>query len=1197
VFTDAEIRFGQRSGTPAPAPGFGRVGGVVGVALVLAIAGGLLWSASAGHPVAAQHPRLFGGSLVLEDQRQLTVVDVATGAVVVGLQSVQAEVGAAADGDVQAVPVTGGTMLIDRSSGTFNLLGPDNYVLDAAGPGVGLGHLPGLTGASGLPAGPDAYIVRYAPRSTVSLVGAGTVLSGANLEGPPAPDSGRTGDPGLTARVVTPLGFTALSGPVANQPGAGAVSHGDLWLLVGADASCQVRQLQAAAARPNGLISTLRATLPTSCRRAAVEAVPGAIGVAYPGQVRLFRSDRPGRAVDVPVPGTGPDTSFLPVEGAVGALWYLAAGASGWSVFGVTPAGRVVGPSPLDHFGPGARPVAPVESGGVLFTLDRAAVGQPGLWTILPATGAMIPLAGVSTYPRRVAAEQATFSDAEVLVDGPRVVFNNPGSLLAVMVFTDGSHSPVVIDKSSAVAISTVGPTVAAGNAGRHDGGRAPTPSTAAPRATSLVQAVNPAVTCATTTQKPYAPQITSVAPSSGSALVTWSYLLLDQGDCEPDSWSVTVTALSTSRQPGQPVQVVDGQTQLEFYGLRPASTYQAVVRAYINKQSTASIPVTFTTAARGPDPPTFVHTVADGRGDWVVSWAPCTAADCFVPADTWNVVGMACGSSFVGQPPVLQVPSGHSSVTIDADRFGLLGDSLSFSVQGLLSSGPAGNPATDHACTEAWRPPNPGLISVGASGAPASSPETITATLQVSARGVSAVEAFGSPSTEFVYSVGGHTVGPVAAATVTVPGLAGGRLYTPSVEVFPTGHPDAAVVIPGPAFRRNLVWPSPPTLAVRATPVVGSNPDIGTLILSFVGLPAGPAVADNGSITCGSTQYPTLIQDRPVINNVLSVPRFDLVHFGGACQVSLVLASAAIPDPYGGVSSLPLSTSFVFGTQPAYRFTDQISPACQHTFCRPGQQQLEVDYAGPEPSVLKAGGNWEITSSGGGGRGQGRGDPGACDETVGLSPPPPTFPIIVPLPNTCLDATSVDITVTYMYLGQTTTVAAGTPSGTPATTTTTTTSTSSTTTATTSTTSTTTPGSTTRITAVAQRAALAGPAGEPVGGPAAQPTRDPAARPTREPTVDRPVAPTGDPATVLAAAPAAVAASPPGDAEVRLALEWTLLAAVGAWCTGRLRRAHRRRARRQLAHRRPAHRRPAHRQRAPGWRAHGRRTDGRTSS
>ena len=356
-------------------------------------------------------------------------------------------------------------------------------------------------------------------------------------------------------------------------------------------------------------------------------------------------------------PGTTGASTFLPVSAPTGPLWYLARTAGGWSVAGITPTGRVLGPTSLARLGPAADPVSPVESDGLLYTLDQAATGQPILWTIQPGTGAMIPVSGQTSYPAVSAAEKASFGGAQVVATGPRVVFNNPGSLLAVMVFTDGSRAPVIIDKRSAVVVGATGPAVA--NAG-------PTPranqsrgisTTSPPRPISVAAQVSQSVTCANTTQKPYAPQISSVVPSSESALVVWSYQLLDQQDCEPDSWAVKVTALSGSYQPAQPIQVVNGQTQLQFTGLRPATTYQVVVTAYINAQSTASTPVSFTTAARGPDPPTSVQTRADGNGDWIVSWTPCTAADCYVPADSWNVVGAACGSAFIGQPPTVDVP------------------------------------------------------------------------------------------------------------------------------------------------------------------------------------------------------------------------------------------------------------------------------------------------------------------------------------------------------------------------------------------------------------------------------------------------------------------------------------------------------------------------------------------------------------
>ena len=72
----------------------------------------------------------------------------------------------------------------------------------------------------------------------------------------------------------------------------------------------------------------------------------------------------------------------------------------------------------------------------------------------------MIPVAGQPTYPAASAAEKASFQGAQVVVAGPRVVFNNPGSLLAVVVFTDGSHAPVIVDKRSAVVVSATGPAV-----------------------------------------------------------------------------------------------------------------------------------------------------------------------------------------------------------------------------------------------------------------------------------------------------------------------------------------------------------------------------------------------------------------------------------------------------------------------------------------------------------------------------------------------------------------------------------------------------------------------------------------------------------------------------------------------------------------------------------------------------------------
>jgi hypothetical protein len=286
------------------------------------------------------------------------------------------------------------------------------------------------------------------------------------------------------------------------------------------------------------------------------------------------------------------------------------------------------------------------------------------------------------------------------------------------------------------------------------------------------VQPVTEQADCATTAEKPYEPQISSVSPSDESALVTWTYHLLSEQDCLPSTWSVTVTALGGGPQPGHPVQVVNGQQQLLFPGLFPGTTYQAVVTAYIGNRSTSSAPVRFTTTAVGPGAPASVTAVANGSGGWVVSWAPCTGANCEVPASSWTVTGSSCGTAFVGVPPRAEVPGARNSVTINAGNDeSLLGGSLSFSVQGVSSTGLVGGPTSDKVCTQSWQPPDPADIQLLAAGTPAG--QTVTAALKVVvAANTSNEVAFGGDEVTFSYAVDGHSVGPTSALGVDVPGL-----------------------------------------------------------------------------------------------------------------------------------------------------------------------------------------------------------------------------------------------------------------------------------------------------------------------------------------------------------------------------------------------------------------------------------------
>jgi hypothetical protein len=1033
-----QVRFGQPSEPTGAAPGFGRGGAIAGIVLVVALLGGLLWSAAGGHAASAERPHLFGGSLVLEDDKPLPLVDVATGQLTGRLYGVFVQAGASTYSNVQAVPVDEGTILVDQNSGSFNLLGRDNYVLDTTG-AVGLGpRVPGQTAAGALAAGSSAYIVRYTTtghRSTVSLVDQATVEAGAKLASAVSGAGGRAPAPSPATR-VTPRGFAPLSGPIANQPGSAAVEAGDMWALVQSASGCQVQQLHPVTRGNNGLTVSVRATIPSACTLASVESAGGVVAVAYPGHVRLFARGVPGGGHDVSLPATSGSDLFLPVDASTGGLWFLARGAtgwSGWSDFGVSPTGRIAGRAALRNFAHSAAPAPPVESGGLLYTLDRHAGGQPTLWSIVPG-GAMVPVSvlGQDHYPLLSSSESGRpFKSAQVLVDGPRVIFNNPGSLLAVVVFTDGSHPPVEIAKAEGAVLSPTGPEDLNMKPGSEKGGGAGSKSVN--RQQSVVQPVSQSITCAKTTQKPYAPQITAVNPSATSALVAWSYQLLDEQDCEPDSWSVTMTAANGSHQPARPVQIVNGQTQLEFTGLRPATTYRAVVKAYINTQSTASAPATFTTAARGPDAPIHVQTSSDGKGDWIVSWTPCSPGSCVVPADAWNVIGTSCGTNFIGQPPEVQVAAGQTSVTINADGLGMLGDSLSFSVQGMLASGLTGSPTPDNSCTQAWRAPNPSALTLDASAVPTAG--SITATMQVLVHGISPVEAFGSQTTDFVYHIGSVTLPPTTATRVEIPGLTPGLSYTPTVTVYPAGHPDASVTIAATGFTPNLAWP--PDLGVVASGAPeASNPNVGDITLSFPGLPAGPMEVDGDPIQCGSQQAASPIKGQ-IQNGSLTIPGFDLVNLGGACSVSVNLTPIVAPgqpNPYGNPSPT-LSAQFTIGSVPTYAFSDQFSTQCQQSFCNP--EQIEVDYTPTSqmPAPI-AGGDWIITTSSGS---AGPSDPCAAQLADDQSP---TFPFTVVLPTTCappsVDPSTVDVKVSYHYLGVTETIEAGTPSNSPGTTTTT---------------------------------------------------------------------------------------------------------------------------------------------------------------
>ncbi len=970
---------------------FGLGGALTGLLAIVALVGGLIWSAATGQAPPAQRPRIFGGSLVLDDYRPLAVVDVATGAVTVQLEGVYQQVGAASYFDVQAVPTTAGTMLVNRVSGNFNMLGKDNYVLGPPSGGISLGPLTGARAAAGFSDGASTFVVRYAPDSAVSLVDASTVEAGAKAQAE------------HSSHPVRPLGFARLGGPASTSAGAAVVAAGSLWSLVGGPSGCRLLEISPSPRAPQGLAVRVRAHLGRRCQDAALERAGASVGLARPGRLEVF-SGRSQHVVDLP--GTAGATALLPVRGATTQLYYLARQGGAWYLVSAPPGGTGAATVPrrLEHFGAGSLPAVPALSGGALYTLDQAQPGQPTLWTVSATTAVMAPVRGAATYPAKSPTEKASFKGAQVLVDGPRVVFNNPESLLAVIVFTDGSHRPVVVDKSTAVVVSAAGPgDVNVKRPHRHQHKRSrtshsnpvttTTPTTVAqPLSQPLPQPVTPQVNCATTTEKPYEPEIASVAPSDEAALVTWAYHLLSEQDCLPTTWSVAVTALGGAPQPARPVQVVNGQQQLLVTGLRPDTSYRTVVTAYINRQATASMPWNFTTTAVGPAAPAGVNAQPDGRGGWTVSWSPCRGPQCTVPAATWRVIGTACGSSVTAAPPQETVTGRRTSVVLDGSPAGTwLGTSMSFSVQGVSSAGLSGAPKSSGNCTTAWQPPDPAELQLQAAAVPAGAGLTAQLDVQV-VNGATPLLAFGGTTVQYTYTVGNLQVGPTTASQVLVPGLSAAHQYQAAVTVVPLGHPEALITLTSAPFSRTLPWPA--ALALQVTGSVSANPNDGTVVATVQGLPSGNFDAV-GNVTCASEAQPF---NTAVVGSQFEVP-LALDQMGGRCTLSASLSDRAQPDPYG-VASPPLSAAFAIGTAPSYSFAAVASDACSPDCAT---MQLVVSYNGPGDQP--AGTNWRVSAV-------------SADGCRASSPTSSAaqFPVTLGWPMHCQVPA---ITVDWLYLGQ----------------------------------------------------------------------------------------------------------------------------------------------------------------------------------
>ncbi|MDQ1360905.1 MAG: hypothetical protein QOJ44_1282, partial [Acidimicrobiaceae bacterium] len=985
---------------------FTRTQKIVSLSVVAAIVILTTVFAVIGQPSIAVQPKPFGGSLTLNDVQDPVVIDLATGSPNLRLQGIESQVGATDPSLVDAVPLADGTLLVNRSTGTFNVLGLGNSIVKTSG-GIALGDLSGTTGAAGFAAGDNGYIVRYAPSAaTISLVDQATVAAAAR-SGAGTPGSGTS---------VPLLGFAAVSDQIPTDPGATVVANGDLWTITRALGQGTLQRFTPGAPGKQLGASPFGGVDPVAALGTGSTAGGETVALAEPSDIRIMPAGQGGgtaQATTVQVAAGTRVDRIVPVGNGDGQVLFAYHSQAGWRLVGVDLAsGQALAERAITGLPAKTTLESPVINNGAIYAIADDGSATPPLVKIDPWSGTAAPLPGATSYPVAGPGEATTFVDPglppQVISVGPRVIINNPNRVLAIVVFTDGSRPTRVIDKRTAVSVD---PSTLPGAPVNNTPSNVP-----AKDVVSQPQQVDTQLRCKTISQKPRVPVLDQPVPSSHSVSLSWTYSLLDNQDCEPTSYLVTVAVVGGGPTPATTQFPVNGQTQFTVPGLRPNTTYSFVVTALINTQSTPSLPREVTTNPQGPDAPLTVTTVANGGSGWTVSWTVCQgdACDSNLPAANWTVTGSSCGSGsqFIGTPPVVSVPGTGGAVqsaTVPFDQFPtLVGDQLTFSVQGTSATGLAGDPTGDGTCTEGWRPADPSMFTVVGS-AVAAGGTTVTATLQVQPNpGVSSVQAFGSNTVRFSFSVIDQTTGQTSppqsgsAASAAFSGLAPGHTYIPAVSVTPLISPTPGSTITGAPFGTTVPWPSGIT-AVQAGPVTVTpgNLNTGTAPFTIANVYAVPSatVTASATVTCGNTSVPAgsgLAVTPSGTSGSVAVP-MDYTQEGGNCSVVLTLSDG----PSGPYGALPL-----------------VLPAAGLTANPPAFTVPPGDFIVTSVPVVGI----QVTSkySGGGGVGWAIDiiAPGCSVTSVTNTPggtggPWAAPPIKVP---SCLTGSTVDVQVTYSY-------------------------------------------------------------------------------------------------------------------------------------------------------------------------------------
>lgn len=890
----------------------------VAVLLALALVAGAVTAASyLIKPNTARTFDLFHGSIFLGDNVAPVAVDLASGKPTIRLADANTQVGAVHTEDVAVVPMSEGTLLLNRVTGEFNMVDSTGFVLKTNG-GVPVERRAGATDTTGIAAKDFAYIEQTGPTGTsVFLVGPTTVQSASGARS-----------------TAQPRASASMNEPGRTEPGAAASAGNDLWLLVGRGTTHTVRHLSLPPNSDPGVLldadDTGAVTGPAAIASSGADTDDWSVGVASGTRLAVHRSDGESTTLRYSAPA-GLDT-VLPVSNNGDRLSFLLHGDAGWSLLSAKADGTGLrGPTPIDGIAADAQLIAPAASNGRLYTVDK----DGGRLIRIDADARAEGVTGMPTYPlaeqKGRTIEVGDFTDAYAVARGSRVIINSPNRLQAVALFTDGSHGPLVIDKGDAVTVSAAGGAEALTRSRNDEPGKTKQPDDGKPGRTPTTP-VNNNIDCEATSQKPHIPELGQPVPGSRSVLLAWNYPITGQADCIPSTYEIAVKLLTNSAPSPRSQVTVQGQRSVNLTGLFPSTRYEISVTAYINGKGTASAPIQVTTGPEGPAEPRSVTVSADSAGNWRIGWASCgSERNGCVPSESWRVIAQFCDDrGLSGAPAPIEVAADPTAVAqpgaVLRGGTALLGRGLRFQVEGIGEQGAIGTPSAATACTYSWSPPVTSAMTLTAShprDAAVGTSSTTTVSLDLgsdpvlTAGGVGATLAFqlagpnGTSTRTITYD------GRSSTPSVTFDGVRAGSTYHASAVVTPPGHPSASASVGPVDVVSRYNWP---TLGVSA-----SCPSSGlftcTLNVKVLGISSAQVgderfdLTEDSQLRCGEVSQTIQKNNFDPANTAITVPNVSqLKNFFGDCKVTVGLVESPVPGapdhPYFGAAPSPRPTA-----------------------------------------------------------------------------------------------------------------------------------------------------------------------------------------------------------------------------------------------------------------------------------------------